>query len=350
MKLLSALKNTSELQKDFIVGSSLGIGISGGMAAGIQNPSNLAGDIVSSTGQELIEYGVKKAFAKQAAGIIAQQATSGAVKQAAAQVGKQLASTGIRSTITTAAKTAGAAASRTAMAIGGGPIGLALLIISISLGFIDMFWNPWKTYLNEDLQTMIDQLNNSAAIQFNLQGSRYPMVIKPNIQPETEEDIKQFQTQLIQYLRDRNLVFPVEAYAQVLKRIDDYNQYRMRKIEITGAQLNLLQDATTQAQQQDQISNWQQLKDITQATQLKTQLSDKMAQYIFISMTQEDTQTNRTQLLLYTALLYKKGIILPPSQRSFFTDIKQYIEVYWLRLFVYLSSLIVIILTFTLTF
>lgn len=351
MKLSAAWKGASELQKDAITGTALGVGISGTMATITKDPSSLAGDIVGAAGQELIEYGVKNAFAKQTTGIIAQQVSSGAVKQAAAQVGKQVAgqvakqaaAAGLRTTLTTAAKTAATTAAKAAMSLAGGPIGLALLLVSLTLGFLDMFWNPWKNYFNKDLQEMIDQLNDTASQQFKLQGNSYPIVIKPNIRPQTEEEVNEFEKEIVQYLRDRNLIFPTEAYEQVVKRLDDYEQYRVRKMQITSAHLALLQEGSTTFLQQEQDANWQQITDFADASRAKNQISDKMAQYMFISMTQEDIQTNRTQLLLYTALLYKKGILLPPSQRSIFTDIKQYVEVYWFRLLFYLISFISII-------
>jgi hypothetical protein len=311
--------------------------------SGKVDAKQLAGDIIGIGGQELIEYGVKNALGKQATGILAQQASSTAVKQAATQAAKQAAAAGIRTTLTTAAKTGASLAAKTALSLAGGPIGLALLLISLTLGFLDMFWNPWKNYFNKDLQEMLDQINDSATQHFKLQDATYPITIKPNIKPETEEEQKEFTKELVQYLRDRNLILPEEAFKQLTKRLDDYEQFRMRKVQLSEAHLAILQGAATQFQAQEQAANWQQITDITEAAQLKNKISDKMSHYLFVSMTQEDIQTNRTQLLLYTALLYKKGLILPPSQRTIFTDIKQYIQVYWFRLIFYLSCIISII-------
>jgi hypothetical protein len=345
----------AEAGKGALVGTGLGIGITGIMtgASGSVDAKQLSGDIIGAGAQELLEYGLKKAFSKQATGILAQQASSAAVKQAAETVGtqiaKQAASTGIRTTITTAAKSAATTAAKTAMSMAGGPIGLALLLISLTLGFLDMFWNPWKNYFNKDLQEMIDQFNQLATQQFKLQGATYPITLKPNIKPETEQEQIEFTKDLIQYLKDRNLILPEEAFKQLTKRLDDYEQFRMHKVQLSEAHIAILQGTASQFQAQEQASNWQQIKDITEASQLKNKISDKMSHYLFISLTQEDIQTNRTQLLLYTALLYKKGIILPPSQRSIFTDIIQYFQIYWFRIFFYLSiiSIIFSILLYT---
>ena len=118
----------------------------------------------------------------------------------------------------------------------------------------------------------------------------------------------------------------------------------MRKVVLGRQYIKILEQTASQFQTQEQAADWEQVKSTVEASQLKNTISDKMANYLFISITQEDTQTNRTQLLLFTALLYKKGLILPPSQRTILTDIKQYIQVYWLRLLFYLSCIISIIL------
>lgn len=350
-------EETADAKKDAIIGTVLGAGLAGGMAgaaagSGKFDAKQLAGDVVGATGQELLEYGVKKAFSKQAAGVIAQQAGAGAVKQAAAstatkvvagQIAKQTAATAVRTTITTATKTAASTAAKAALAMAGGPIGLALLLISLTLGFMDMFWNPWKNYFNKDLDEMIGQINDEATKQYKIFGYSYPTTMKPNITPETEDETKAYWQEVKEYLRDRNLILPQEAYEQLLRRIDDMNSYRSRRYEITAAHLQLLQSGITSFQEQEQESNWSQIKDITEASRLKNEMADKMAHYVFISVTQEDIKTNRTQLMLYTALLYKKGVILPPSQRSAWTDVKQYFEVYWFRFLFYTSLLVSIV-------
>jgi hypothetical protein len=327
----------SAVGKDALVGTGLGVGLTGIMTgiSGKVDAKQLSGDIIGAGGQELIEYGVKKAFSKQATGILAQQASSTAVKQAAA--------TGIRTTITTAAKAGAATAAKAAMAMAGGPIGLALLLISLTLGFMDMFWNPWKSYFNKDLQEILDQLNDSATQHFKLQDATYPITIKPNIIPQSAEELEELQKEVQQYLKDRNLISPEEGLVQLTKRLDDYEQFRVRKVQLSEAHLEILSGATTQFQLTEQAANWQQITDTVEASQIKNKIADKLANYIFISMTQEDIQTNRTQLLLYTALLYKQGLILPPSQHTIFTDIKQYVQVYWFRLIFYLSCIISII-------
>lgn len=348
------LEETADANKDLATGLVLGTGFAGGMGAssGKIDGKQLAGDIVGAAGQELVEYGVKKAFQKQAAGIIAKQVTTQALEKAAVttgtkvvakQIAQQTTAAALRTTITSAAKTGASALAKTALAMAGGPIGLALLLISLTLGFMDMFWNPWKNYFNKDLDEMVDQLNEEATKQYSHFGFSYPTTMKPNITPQTEEDVNAFWTEVGAYLSDRNLILPKQAYAQVLARINDMDDHRARKFKITNAHLQLLQSGVNKFQEQEQEANWNQIKDITEASRLKNEMSDKMAQYLFISVTQEDIKTNRTQLMLYTSILYKKGIILPPSERGVLTDIKQYFQVYWFRFLFYISLFISIV-------
>lgn len=339
-------KEGEEAGTDALTGGLLGGGIAGIMTgtSGSVDAKKLSGDIIGAGGQELLEYGIKKALSKQATSLLAKQVSSATLQQAGAQVAKQVASAGIRTTISSATKLSAGIVAKTAVSLAGGPIGLALLLISLTLGFMDMFWNPWKNYDNKDLKEMIDGLNTAAKKQFEIQGFTYPMTIKPNIQPQTEVELNEFKNDQIQYLKDRNLILPQEALEQLTKRLDDYDQYRMRKVVLGRQYIKILEQTASQFQTQEQAADWEQIKSTVEASQLKNTISDKMANYLFISITQEDTQTNRTQLLLFTALLYKKGLILPPSQRTILTDIKQYIQVYWLRLLFYLSCIISIIL------
>lgn len=344
---IGKLAKLSDEAVDLGVGVGLGAGISGTMAGITRDPSSLAGDIVGATGQELLEYGIKRAFAKQATGAIAKQVGATAAKEAGKVVAKQAAQAAVKTTITTAIKTAGSTAGRLAsssVALMGGPIGVAILLISLTLGFLDMFWNPWKNYFNKDLDDLVNNLNEEAEKQYRLQGYKYPIQIKPNIMPETEEEMEEFRKDMRQYFTDRNLISPEEAYFNLKQRLDDYSQYRTRQYAISAKHMSILGGAVNKFQEQTFVDNWKELSDTANAMRAKNEFADKMSQFIYLRMTNEDIQTERTTLLLYTALLYKKGYILPPSERTVWVDIRQYLEVYWFRFISYFLSLTVSII------
>lgn len=341
---IGKLAKLSDEAVDLGVGIGLGAGISGTMAGITQDPSSLAGDLVGATGQELLEFAVKKQFGKQAAGMVAKQVSTTAAKEAGKVVAKQVAQTAVKTTITTAIKTAGTTAGRLAsssVALMGGPIGVAILLISLTLGFLDMFWNPWKNYFNKDLDELVGKMNEEAEKQYRLQGYKYPIQIKPAIMPETEEELEEFRRDVKQYFIDRNLVFPVDAFVNVKKRVEEYSQYRTRQYAISARHMSILGGAVNKFEQQTFVDNWKELSDTANAMRAKNEFADKMSQFIYLRMTNEDIQTERTTLLLYTALLYKKGYILPPSERTLWVDIRHYLEVYWFRFISYFLSIVV---------
>lgn len=338
----------SDNAKDLAIGIALGGGISG-IIAGVRNdPSSLAGDIVGATGQEVIEYGVKRQLGKQTTGILAKEASKKATQKAAQVVGTKIAETAVRTTITTSIKTAGTIGGRLAsssLALMGGPIGLAILLISLTLGLLDIFWNPWKNYFNKDLNEILDQLNEEAVKQYRLQGKIYPLEHKPVIEPQTEKEWEDFQKDVKQYFIDRNLVYPVAAFVNVKNRVDDYSQNRMRKMAISDTHMSILSGAKNKFQNKTFVDNFNELSDITNSMRAKNEFADKMTQYVYLRMTNEDIQTERTTLLLYTSLLYKKGYILPPSERNLWVNIRQYLEVYWFRIIFYFLSIVVSVIS-----
>lgn len=348
------LEETADAASDLKWGAAIGTGLAVGIGLGTgSDAKQLAADVVGAGGQELLEYAVKKGLQKQATGILAKQASAGVVKQAmtttatkvvAGQVAKQTTAAALRSTLVSGAKMVGGGLAKAALAMAGGPIGLALLLISLTLGFMDMFWNPWKNYFNKDLDDMMNELNNSASSQFKAMGYTYPTTIKPNISPETKEEIEEYQKELSAYLTDRNLIMPEQAYVQLVNRLNDMKDYRARRFDLTDAHLELLRtEGTSKFAQQEEDASSQQRRDFVEASRMKNQIADKMSHYVFISVTQEDIKTNRTQLMLYTSLLYKKGIILPPSERGVLTDIKQYLQVYWFRFVFYICLFVSIV-------
>jgi hypothetical protein len=337
----------SDEAKDLGIGIGLGAGISGTIAGIRNDPSSLTGDLVAVTGQELIEYGVKKQFGKQATGMVAKQVGTTAAKESAKVVAKQVAQAAVKTTLTTTIKTAGVAAGRLAsssVVLMGGPIGVAILLISLTLGLLDIYWNPWKNYFNKDLDEVLGKLDEEAEKQYRLQGYKYPIQIKPAIIPETEEELEEFKRDVRQYFTDRNLVFPVNAFVNVKKRVEDYSQYRTRKYAISAIHKSILGGAVNTFQNKTFVDNWNELSDTANAMRAKNQFADQMSQFIYLRMTNEDIQTERTTLLLYTALLYKKGYILPPSERTLWVDIRQYLEVYWFRFIFYFLLIVVSII------
>lgn len=323
-------------------GGQLGIavGVSTLMSVGMQSKgfsnldkidkTQLGADIVNAGITESIEYGLHTKQAKKIAGTLVSkvksttlfktlQKTGTAVsklgtKVATSAVGKTVSSTATRiATTTTVGKgvvMAGKGAAWLAkglLKLLGGPIGLALLLIELTFSLIDSLWNPFQTYYNKDLAEYKQQIEAGIRKEFQQLGRAYPFEIKPNIEPETDEELKEYWKYYNEYLEDRGLVS-----AEEVKSILD----AQRNI----AKINRMKRYTT-----------------ARYVQLSTmQVFDEQeywANYIVISMTETDNMTQRSILMLLTAALYRKGLI-SRSRRTVFRDISDYFEVYWPRIIV----------------
>lgn len=322
-------------------GGQLGIAVGAStlLSAGIQSngfknldqidKTQLGADIVNAGITESIEYGLKTKQAKKIAGTLASkvksttlfktlQKTGTAVsklgtKVATSAVGKTVSSTATRVATTTVGKGVAMAGKGAAfLAKGllnllGGPIGLALLLIEVTFSLIDALWNPFQTYYNKDLAEYKQLIESGIRKEFQQLGRAYPFEVKPNIQPETDEEVKEYWGYYDEYLTDRGLVS-----AEEVKSILD----AQRNI----AKINRMKRFTT-----------------ARYVQLSTmQVFDEQeywANYIVVSMTETDNMTQRSILMLLTAALYKKGLI-SRARRTVFRDISDYLDVYWPRILV----------------
>jgi len=291
--------------------------------------TQLTADIVNAGITESIEYGLRTKTAKKIAGTLASkvksttlfktlQKTGTAIsklgtKVATSAVGKTVSSTATRIATTTVGKgvvMAGKGAAFLAKGLInllGGPIGLALLLIEVTFSLIDALWNPFQTYYNKDLVEYRQQIESSIRKEFQQIGRAYPFEVKPNIYPETDEEVKEYWGYYNEYLTDRGLVS-----AEEVKSILD----AQRNI----AKINRMKRYTT--------SRYVQL-----STMQVFDEQEYWANYIVVSMTETDNMTQRSILMLLTAALYKKGLI-SRARRTVFRDISDYLDVYWPRILV----------------
>ena len=110
-----------------------------------------------------------------------------------------------------------------------GPIGIALIIIQLAGAAIDMLWNPFQTYHNDELADMKTLMDNNISEYFKQIGYAFPTEVKPNVIPITDAEWTQFNKDREQYYTDNNLVTKSSVRAEEsvlnilkqLKRFDD---------------------------------------------------------------------------------------------------------------------------------
>lgn len=87
-----------------------------------------------------------------------------------------------------------------------GPVGWAILAIQLAFAVIDILWNPFATYFNKDLAEIKESMDASIRKQFLEYGSEYPLEIKPNIMPTTEQELTEFRKYIKEYYDNNGLI------------------------------------------------------------------------------------------------------------------------------------------------
>jgi hypothetical protein len=132
-------------------------------------------------------------------------------KKVAEKAGKKVAQKAGEKVATQLGKTAGtqvaSKAAATGTLLGMGPVGWALLIIQMSFMVLDLLWNPFQTYFNKDLSEIKESIDASIRKEFLKNGADYPLEIKPEILPSTDEEHDEFSKYVKQYYDDNGLIF-----------------------------------------------------------------------------------------------------------------------------------------------
>jgi hypothetical protein len=118
-----------------------------------------------------------------------------------------------------------------------GPIGWAVAIIQLTFAVLDILWNPFKSYYNKDLAELKDTIDVSIRKQFLENGSDYPLEIKPNIIPSTDEEIDEYYRLKKEYYENNGLI----SSEEVFKEENLYNEIGLLKRNMRIA-LNPLYD------------------------------------------------------------------------------------------------------------
>jgi hypothetical protein len=155
----------------------------------------VAGEIVQGAGQVAIDVGSHMA------------ASAANVARAAAQ-----------KAATSVATTIGEAAAAGAPLAAAGPPGwvveLVIFIIQITAILLDAFWNPFKTYFNKDLVEQKEIIDQSIRKMFLKYGYDYPLEIKPNIYPSSDEEINTFREYINEYYQNNGIITPEDVISE----------------------------------------------------------------------------------------------------------------------------------------
>jgi hypothetical protein len=344
-----------DIAKDFGQGSAIATGagaaITGGASQGKAKGSDYGDMAAGVIGGEAYEAIIKKVFEKRLVALesklTSKLALTASVKSGAAAGAKAAVKAGLASGKTLMVN-AGKTLAKSALKLAGGPVGLAMMLLDVISILLDELWNPWKNYFNKELIEMTAELNKDSQDVYKSMDVVYPPIIYPNIMPEAddEEGIKQMSDDIIKYKQDRGLISPEDAYLQKVKAFDDFTEYNNKMEAIDKASKQYIQglyDAMI-LEKSDETTALKQ--DIADANYAKKKMTIDMANSIFSTIVDKDIQDEKTELLLSTVILYKKGLIKQQEETFFtklFRDIKKYVEVYWLRIIVWTLSFFSII-------
>lgn len=199
---------------------AMSTGVVGYTAATTNDPSTLATAVIDGT-----ENVVANRLANVATdvGNAALKGDSTAAQEIAKEAAsKLLVKMGVKSATTSSSLTTEAAAESAL-----GPVGIALMIIQIAGAAIDMLWNPFQTYTNSELADMKTLMDNNISEYFKKIGYAYPTETKPNIIPQTDEEIAQFNKDRSTYYTDNNLVSKDDVISEeeMINRINSNTRF-----------------------------------------------------------------------------------------------------------------------------
>lgn len=206
-------KSTKRVLKNLDIAMSSGV--VGYTAATTTDPSTLATAVIDGTENIIagrltdVAADIGNAALKGGSAAAKETATAAytVAKEAAA---KLLVKMGVKSATTTTSSLTTEAAAESAL----GPVGIALMIIQVAGAAIDMLWNPFQTYTNAELADMKTIMDNNISEYFKKVGYAYPTETKPNIIPQTDEEIAQYNKDRSTYYTDNNLVFKDDVISE----------------------------------------------------------------------------------------------------------------------------------------
>lgn len=143
-----------------------------------------------------------------------------------------------------------AAATGAPLAAAGPPgwvVQAVLLIVQVGAAIIDSLFNPFKTYFNKDLRELKNVIDLQIKKQFLKNGYNYPLEIKPNMIPETSEEMDIFNELLLKYYEDNGLISNEDVIKEeeIFSQINLLNRYRSQMINPLFTN-TLLYQGTTQ--------------------------------------------------------------------------------------------------------
>lgn len=257
------------------------------------------GNVITKLGEKLTESAAKKVGSKLAAKL-------------ATKVGTQAASLGAKIGATAQATlTAGAAA---APATGGLSMVAAavITILQIGLAVMDMLWDPWKNYFNQDLDELKNSLDDSLRDAFKENGANWPMEIKPAFFI-SDEDVALYQELVQQYYDDRGIISKEIAIAEEQRILALQQVRRTRKLYTV-----------------DEEGNVNSSQPIFQAVALNSSTQQNMALLIASAAAIKKGYTSEEYRQTYSPRVTE----LIEYERPWYHSIVQYIKSQWISLII----------------
>jgi hypothetical protein len=110
---------------------------------------------------------------------------------------------------------------------------LAIIVFQVTGMIIDMFWDPFKTYFNKDLDEMKETVDASVRKQALKRGYEYPLDVKPNVMPQSQEKEDEYMEYINTYYINNSLI-PLELAAQREELWRSLAQFKRSEIHLNS--------------------------------------------------------------------------------------------------------------------
>lgn len=186
------------------------------------------------------------AAATKASAKVAEKVGAEVAEKVAAEVAEKVAKEIAEVAVKKATSQAAALGTKWTALSTGGPVGWALVAVQITFAVLDILWNPFETYFNKDLAKMKETIDSSIRKQFLENGSDYPLEIKPNIIPSTDEEIEEYYKLKKEYYDNNGLISSEEVLKeeQIYAEISSLNREMEIGLNPLYDNINLLSGTT----------------------------------------------------------------------------------------------------------
>lgn len=206
-------------------------------------------------------------------------------------------------------------------ALATGPFAILVALGQILGMLLDQFWDPFKLYYNPDLKDFKTAYDSAVQKMFLDEGYNWPLEMKPNIMPITEDDLKIFSKYIQEYYANNKIISPEQAFneKEIIKQIASMTRMTKRLFVNEDGSINkdAVYDTVSYLDEDSDIEEYQMILDIARKViekRRKKNLQNFKSKIIvpnrFIQFSQKNWQIYIIILICILLIIFSCSIVI----------------------------------------